>query len=344
MRAVQLVRWQAEPELREIEVPEPAPGEVLVKILGAGLCHSDIHVMEFPEGTVPWTLPFTLGHENAGTVAALGDGVTGFDIGDAVVIYGPRGCGTCRECVRGGENLCLRAAGLAGRGFGLGFDGGLADYLVVPSPRLLVPIGDLDPVQAAPLTDAALSPYSAIKRELWRLTPGRVVVVIGVGGLGHVAVQILHALSAARIVAIDPREGSRVRALAAGAHVALDAAGLDSGDVRAEAGPEGAAVVFDFVGNQQTVELAAAVLSTGGHASIVGVGGGTFPLAFGKVPLGASASRPTWGSLPELHEVVALARSGAIEIEVEELRLEDAIAGYRRLGNGEIAGRAVVVP
>ena len=344
MRAVQLVRWQAEPELREIEMPEPAPGEVLVKILGAGLCHSDIHVMEFPEGTVPWTLPFTLGHENAGIVAALGDGVTGFEINDSVLIYGPWGCGSCQQCARGAENLCLRAAGLGGRGGGLGFDGGLADYLVVPSPRLLVPIGDLDPAHAAPLTDAALSPYSAIKRELSRLTPGTAVVVIGVGGLGHVAVQILNALTAARIIAIDLREGSRRRALTAGAHVALDAAGLEPGDVRAETGSEGAAVVFDFVGNQQTVELAAAVMSTGGHVSVVGVGGGSFPLAFGKVPLGASASRPTWGSLPELHEVVALAQAGAIEIEVEYLRLEDAIEGYRRLGNGEIAGRAVVVP
>jgi len=344
MRAVQLVRWQAEPELREVEMPEPASGEVLVKILGAGLCHSDIHVMEFPEGTMPWKLPFTLGHENAGTVAALGNGVSGLDVGDPVLIYGPWGCGSCRECARGAENLCLRAASLAGRGCGLGFDGGLADYLIVPSPRLLVPIGDLDPVHAAPLTDAALSPYSAIKRELSRLTPGTAVVVIGVGGLGHVAVQILKALTASKIIAIDLREGSRRRALAAGAHVALDAAGLESGDVRAETGSDGAAVVFDFVGSQQTVDLAAAIMSTGGHVSVVGVGSGSFPLAFGKVPLGASASRPTWGSLPELHEVVALARAGAIEIEVEELRLEDAIEGYRRLRDGDIAGRAVVVP
>ncbi len=344
MRAVQLVRWQAEPELREVEMPEPASGEVLVKILGAGLCHSDIHVMEFPEGTMPWKLPFTLGHENAGTVAALGEGVSGLEIGDPVLIYGPWGCGSCRECARGAENLCLHAASLAGRGCGLGFDGGLADYLIVPSPRLLVRIGDLDPAHAAPLTDAALSPYSAIKRELPRLTPGTAVLVIGVGGLGHVAVQILSALTSSKIIAIDLREGSRRRALAAGAHVALDAAGLEPGDVRAETGSDGAAVVFDFVGSQQTVDLAAATMSTGGHVSVVGVGSGSFPLAFGKVPLGASASRPTWGSLPELHEVVALARAGAIEIEVEQLQLENAIEGYRRLRNGEIAGRAVVVP
>jgi propanol-preferring alcohol dehydrogenase len=344
LRAVQLVRWQAEPELREIETPAPGPGEVLVRVQGAGLCHSDLHVMEFPEGTVPWSLPFTLGHENAGTVAALGAGTRGVAVGDAVLIYGPWGCGACRQCAQGAENLCARAAELRGRGCGLGYDGGLADYVVVPSARLLVPIGDLDPLHAAPLTDAALSPYSAIKRELGRLTPGSAAVVIGVGGLGHVAVQILRALSAARIVAVDLRERSRALALAAGAHVALDAAGLEPGDVWRETGPDGAAVVFDFVGNQQTVELAASLLSTGGHASILGVGGGTFPLAFGSVPLGASASRPTWGSLPELHEVVALARAGAIEIEVEQLRLEDAIDGYRRLGGGEIAGRAVVVP
>jgi propanol-preferring alcohol dehydrogenase len=344
LRALQLVRWQAEPELREIEAPEPGPGQVLVRVLGAGLCHSDLHVMELPEGTFSWRLPFTLGHENAGTVAALGAGATGVEVGDAVLIYGPWGCGACRQCAQGAENLCARAAQLEGRGCGLGFDGGLADYVVIPSPRLLVPIGDLDPLHAAPLTDAALSPYSAIKRELWRLTPGTAVVVIGVGGLGHVAVQILRALSAARIVAIDLRERSRALALAAGAHVALDAAAIEPGDVLTETGPEGAAVVFDFVGSRQTVELAASLLATGGHAGIVGVGGGTFPLAFGKVPLGASASRPTWGSLPELHEVVALARAGTIEIEVEQLSLEDAVDGYRRLESGEIAGRAVVVP
>lgn len=343
MRAVQLVAWQTEPELREVERPEPGPGEVLVEMEAAGLCHSDLSVMDWPEGTLPWELPLTLGHENAGTVAALGAGVIGLDEGDRVLVYGPWGCGACRQCVRGAENYCERLADLRGRGCGLGFDGGLADYLLVPSPRWLVPIGDLDPVQAAPLTDAGLTPYHAIKADLWRLYPGSSVVVIGVGGLGHLAVQMLRALSPARVVAIDPRESSRRLALESGAAAALDTT-ADAADVRAETGSAGAALVLDFVGSDETLNLAAAVLGVTGHATMVGLGGGTFPMAFGRVPYGASVSRPSWGTLPELHEVVALARAGTLSVEVERLSLDDALDGYRRLRDGGFAGRAVVVP
>jgi alcohol dehydrogenase, propanol-preferring len=340
MRAVQLVRWQAEPELREVEVPEPGPGEVLVKVAAAGLCHSDLHVMGWPEGKFPWELPFTLGHENAGIVAALGQGVTRLDVGEAVVVYGPWGCGACTQCIRGAENLCDHRFG---RGCGVGYDGGLAEYVLVPSQRLLVPIGDLDPLHAAPLTDAALSPYHALKSQLWRLVPGSSAVVIGVGGLGHVAVQLLRELSPARIVAIDLREQSRRLAVETGA-TALDANGLEPADVRAELGGEGATLVLDFVGNDQTLALAAGTLAIGGHVCLVGVGGGTFPMAFGTTPLEWSLSRPSWGTLPELYEVVALARAGAIHIEVEQLRLDEAIDGYRRLRAGAVNGRAVVVP
>jgi propanol-preferring alcohol dehydrogenase len=344
MQAVQLVRWQAGPELREVEVPEPGPGEVLVKVAAAGLCHSDLHVMEWPEGTLPWSLPFTLGHENAGHVAQLGDGVTGLAEGDAVLVYGPWGCGTCTQCIRGAENLCDRRLERPGTGCGLGFDGGLAEYLLVRSQRHLVPIGELDPVHAAPLTDAALSPYHALKSELHRLVPGSQAVVIGVGGLGHVAVQLLRELSPARIVAIDLRERSRRFALDAGAAAALDANGLHATDVRAELRGEGATLVLDFVGNDATLALAAGSIAAGGHVSAVGVGGGTFPMTFGQVPLEWSLSKPSWGTLPELHEIVALARAGSIHVEVERLRLDEAVDGYRRLHDGEIDGRAVVVP
>jgi len=337
MKAVQLVRWQAEPELREVAVPEPGPNEVLVKVTAAGLCHSDLHVIDWPEGTLAWELPFTLGHETAGVVAALGPEVTALDEGDAVLVYGPWGCGTCWHCLRGAENLCSnRGAG----GCGLGHDGGLADYVLVPSARLLVPIGDLDPVGAAPLTDAALTSYHAIKPELARLVPGSTVVVIGVGGLGHVAVQMLRALSPARIVAVDPRAEARGLALRAGAAIALD---VDA-DVRAETGSGGAILVLDLVGSDDTLRAAASAVAVGGHISIVGLGGGTLPMAFGSLPLEWSAGKPSWGTLPELHEVVALARAGAIEIEVERFELDEALDGYRRLREGEVVGRAVVVP
>ncbi len=343
MKAVRLVSWQAEPQLCDVEVPEPGPGGVLVRVEATGLCHSDLHVMDWPAGTLGWELPVTLGHEVAGTVAALGPGAAGVEEGDAVLVYGPWGCGVCRQCVRGAENICERGRELRGSGCGLGFDGGLAEYVLVPSSRLLVPRGDLDAAHAAPLTDAALTPYHALKRELWRLHPGASVVVIGVGGLGHVAVQLIRELSPARIVAIDLRKESRRLALDAGAHAALDARELRTEDVRAETGPVGAALVLDFVGSDDTVRLAASVLAAGGHVSIVGSGGSSFPTAIGTVPLEWSAGRPRWGTLPELHEVVALARAGRLEIEVERLRLDETIEGYRRLRRGDVAGRAVVV-
>jgi alcohol dehydrogenase, propanol-preferring len=344
MRAVRLTRWQSEPELDDVDVPEPGPGEVLVKVDAAGLCHSDLHVMEWPPGRLPWQLPFTLGHETAGTVAAAGRGVSAVVDGDRVLIYGPWGCGTCWQCLRGAENLCDRQNELPGKGLGLGFDGGLAEYALVPSARFLVPTFELNSAQAAPLTDAALSPYHALKPHLGLLRPGAAAVVIGVGGLGHVAVELLRALSPAQIVAVDLRERARRLALAAGAHVALDGDGLEAADVRAELDAAGAALVMDFVANDATLELAAGVLGTGGHCSIVGTGGGTFPLRLGSVPFDASASKPSWGTLPELHEVVALARAGEIEIEVEQIALDDAVEGYRRLRDGEVVGRAVVVP
>jgi propanol-preferring alcohol dehydrogenase len=341
MKAVQLVRWQTEPELREVDEPDAGPGEVLVKVEGAGLCHSDVHLLEWPEGMLPWELPFTLGHETAGTVAAVGRDVTAFDEGDRVLVYGPWGCGGCWHCAVGAENLCPHRRF---RGCGLGFDGGLAEYVLVPSPRLLVPIGDLDPVEAAPLTDAGLTSYHAIKSELPRLLPGSAVVVIGVGGLGHVAVQMLRALSRCRIVAVDVREAARALAVHAGADVALDGRGLRPSDVRAETGPPGAALVLDFVGSDETLATAAAVVAVGGQISMVGIGGGTLPMTNGTLPLEWSLRRPSWGTLPELHEVVALARSGALEIEVERVPLHDAVDAYRRLRGGEIVGRAVVVP
>jgi propanol-preferring alcohol dehydrogenase len=338
VRAVQLVRWQEEPELSDVAVPEPGPGEVLVEVAGAGLCHSDLHLMEWPAGTFPWQLPFTLGHETAGTVAALGRGATGFAEGERVLVYGPWGCGACVQCVRGAENLCLHRFQRPGAGCGLGYDGGLAEYVLVPSTRLLVPLGDLDPVEAAPLTDAALTPYHALKPELHRLVPGSSALVIGVGGLGSVAVQLLRALSPARIVAVDVRESSRALALRFGADAAVTPA-----EARDALGG-GAAMVLDFVGSDETLALAAGTLEIGGQVALVGLGGGTFPMAFGTPPLEWSLRRPSWGTLPELHEVVALARSGAIEIAIERLALDDAVDGYRRLHDGAVEGRAVAIP
>jgi propanol-preferring alcohol dehydrogenase len=342
MRAVRLVRWQSEPELVTVPVPVPGPGEVLVKVEAAGLCHSDLHIMDWPEGTLPYRLPFTLGHETAGVVAALGPGAAGVSEGDRVLVYARWGCGTCWHCLQGMENLCQRPAPeLGGHGGGVGRDGGLADYMVAPSARYLVPAGGLDPVAAAPLSDAALTPYHAIRRSFRSLQPEAAVVVIGAGGIGHMAVQLLRALTTARIVAVDLREEARRLALEAGAHAAIS--GLESGaGLREATGGRGAGLVLDCVASDDTLALAAGVVAPGGTISYVGRGGGSLPVSPASLPFGCSVDIPTWGTLPELAEVVALARAGAIRTQAQRFTLGQAAEAYRLLRRGELHGRAVV--
>ena len=175
MRALRLKSWKSDAELTEVPTPEPGPGEVLVQVGAAGACHSDLHLMhEFEPGTLPWSPPFTLGHENAGWVHALGDGVTGLDVGQPVAVVGAWGCGRCARCLAGLETYCEdpASAPVPGGGGGLGLDGGMADYLLVPAARHLVPLPDgLTPVQAAPLTDAGLTPYHAVRRSLGEARP-----------------------------------------------------------------------------------------------------------------------------------------------------------------------------
>jgi propanol-preferring alcohol dehydrogenase len=233
---------------------------------------------------------------------------------------------------------------LMARGAGLGRDGGLAEYMVVPSPRLTVPLDGLDPVAAAPLADAGLTPYHAIRRALHALGPGASAIVLGVGGLGHVAVQLLKALSVARVVAVDRRDEALAVATGSGADVVLAAAGLAARELRLAAGGRGAALVVDCVGTDETLALAAGAVAPGGHVSLLGLAGGTFPMRFGAVPLETSVIFSNWGTRAELAEVVALARDGAIAIEVEVVGLADVPDAYERLAAGGNRGRLVAVP
>ena len=224
--------------------------------------------MEWPEGTLPWSVPFTLGHEAAGTVAALGSGVDGLEIGEPVVVCASWGCGTCRNCLQGVENRCVERPGRPGGGIGL--DGALAEYLLVPSPRLLVSSDGLDPAVAAPLTDAALTPYHAIKVSLPLLVPGSTTVVIGVGGLGHIAVQLLRALSPTRIVAIDARESAvAARPRRRRGRGATSRATSTPPALRAQLGRYGATLVLDFVGSRRDARSSrASLLGSGGHLTL----------------------------------------------------------------------------
>jgi len=344
MKAVQLTAWGQPPELRDVPEPVPGPGEVLLQVTGAGLCHSDLHLMHWPAGTVDYELPFTLGHEVAGTVVEVGKGAAGVQVGESVLVYGPWGCGRCPQCSRGAEHLCpVRAAGRAA-GCGLGRDGGLAEFVVLPSARLSVPIGDLDPVSAAPLADAGLTTYHAVKRALGDLRPGAAVIVIGVGGLGQVAVQLLRALSGCQILAVDRRQEALDAAVRVGADAALLADGLTATELFEAAGDRRAELVLDFVGVDATLELSAACVAPGGHLAILGVGGGTLPFRFGVIPFETTVIFSNWGTRGELAEVVELARAGVLRLDVEPVRLEDVPAAYERLERGAVRGRVVAVP
>ncbi|HEX4791999.1 MAG TPA: alcohol dehydrogenase catalytic domain-containing protein, partial [Actinospica sp.] len=214
VKAVQYRAVGAEPEVVTVPDPEPGPGQILLKVTAAGVCHSDIAVMGWPTEALPYELPLTLGHEGAGTVAALGQGVTGLELGESMAVYGPWGCGLCAMCAQGKENYCLDAARLGIFPPGLGAPGAIAEYLIVDDKRHLVPLGDLDPVATVPLTDAGLTPYHAVRRSWPKLDPTATAVVIGIGGLGHLAVQILKATTPARVVAVDSRKEAMELALA----------------------------------------------------------------------------------------------------------------------------------
>jgi len=344
MKALQYRSVGAAPEVVEVPDPEPGPGQVLLEVTAAGVCHSDIAVMSWPAEALAFPLPLTLGHEGAGVVAALGEGVSGVAVGEAVAVYGPWGCGTCATCAQGKENYCLRADELGIRPPGLGAPGAIAEYLLVDDPRHLVPLGGLDPVRTVPLTDAGLTPYHAIKASLPKLLPGSTAVVIGTGGLGHVAIQLLRAMTAARVIALDVSEEKLALARRVGAHetVLSDADAAEA--VRRLTGGRGAQAVFDFVGAAPTVATAGAVAAVESDVTIVGIGGGSLPVGFGSLPYETTVRAPYWGSRGELIEVLDLARAGAVEVHVETYSLDEAPKAYERLHEGKVNGRAVILP
>jgi len=346
MKAVVFDQYKTTPTLKDVAKPVPGPGEVLLKVAGAGACHSDVAVFrDFDESFGPSQLKpsFVLGHENSGWAEAFGDGVTGIEVGQAFLVYGPMGCGRCRACSRGQDTYCENAASVPHLGAGLGRDGGMAEYVSVPA-RNLVPLGDADPVAAAPLSDAGLTPYHAIKLALPTLAGGgRTALVIGLGGLGQIAVQILTALTGATVIATDTKPDAMRRAEASGA-VTVGGGDDQAARIRELTGGRGVDAVFDFVGAAPTIELALATVALRGRVTVVGIANGTVEWNFYKVPYEVELTSTYWGTIEELHEVVDLYRAGQITPDIEVYALDDALDAYRALEAGELSGRAVVAP
>jgi propanol-preferring alcohol dehydrogenase len=346
MKAFRLLRAGEQGSLQSVDRPTPGPGQVLIKVAGAGLCHSDLHFQQPGFPRVPFLTeraPFTLGHENAGWIEELGAGVSGFDFGAPVIVHSAIGCGMCRLCQAGEEQICQQTA-RHGPSYGLGVDGGLAEYLLVQSTRQLIPLGDLDPRDAAPLTDAALTPYRPIRRSLAQLRAGTSAVVIGVGGLGHMAIQILRVLSPARIIAVDRSSDKLALARSVGAEAAVIGDDHARAALRDAVGGRHAGLVLDFVGTDETLALASSIIEIGGRIVVLGVANGTLPWKFSGVPLESTLTTSYWGNMAELREVVALAREGRIKVRSRRFSLEQTAEAYDLLQSGKIEGRAVVTP
>nr|WP_179614954.1 NAD(P)-dependent alcohol dehydrogenase [Nocardioides marinisabuli] len=345
MRALQLLAPHVL-ELRDVPLPEIGPDEVLVKVSGAGLCHTDVSVLHGPQRPTP---ALTLGHETAGTIAAMGSAVTGWSEGDPVLVCLVWACGTCRACLDGRDNVCSTSATAIGTPPcpGLGPAGGMAEYMKAPA-RHLEPLGTLDPVTAGPLADAGLTPMHAINGARHRLGAHSTALVLGAGGLGHIAVQILKATTDARIVAVDVSRDKLETATLAGAdEVLLNGAEVVSG-IRELTDGHGVDAAFDFVGSQATLDVAAQSMACDGALRLVGAGGGT--VTYPSIPRprslawGVDVRRSYTGTRDDQRQVLHLAQIGSIAVETVLYTLDEGPAAFADLLNGDVTGRAVLVP
>jgi alcohol dehydrogenase, propanol-preferring len=344
MRAVRLDALGGPLRVEDVPFPEPSGTEVRIRVGGCGVCHTDVHIVDGTQSRVE--LPLTLGHEVAGWIDAVGaDGdaalaAAGLASGDAVVVHGGWGCGTCGECAAGAEQRCPD-----GRSPGFQADGGYAEMMLVPHPRYLVELGGLDPIEAAPLADAGLTSYRAVRRSRPWLTSGARVLVIGAGGLGQYALQYLRlppGEAGELFIVVAERAPARLeRATELGADMAL----LDPDAAAATRSLGGSAeLVLDFVGSDETLALAGQVVAPDGLVMIVGESGGHLAVGFDRPAVEAWVSTTAWGSIDELRAVVRLAQAGQVHTDMAAMDLEDASAAHARIRAGDASGRLVLAP
>ena len=327
--------------VEEIDRPEATRSDhVVVEVEGAGWCQTDNHIVEgMWERYAPVDLPQTLGHENAGTVVETGEEVTTVEEGDQVICHPHVTCGTCRRCRLGDDMHCEKAEFP-----GLTTDGGFAEYLLT-SDRAAIPLDTLDPVDIAPHADAGITAYHAAKKAADELVPGSYAVVVGIGGLGHIGLQCLDAMSAADIVALDIKESARELAVECGADVTLDPRDADvAAEIESLTDGHGAEQVLDFVGADETTALGPDIAALGGEHHVIGYGGHVHEPAQAFVA-GEFTFRGTLvGQYSELQELVALVDRGDVDLRTSRYDLGAINEAAERLENREIEGRAVITP
>lgn len=337
MRAARLLPGATALTLTELPDPEPHGSAVRVQVLGAGVCRSDLHVLDGAFAEVVQR-PVTPGHEIAGVVDAVPPG-SPLEVGTPVVVMAGWGCGRCRTCAAGHEQLCPD-----GREAGSSADGGFAEYLLVPHARHLVPLGDLDPYAATPLGCAALSAYAALRRVQPQVAAGGWLLVIGAGALGLCAVHYAKTLTGARVVVVDRSAASLARARDCGADHTLTAGPDAAAEVLSLSEGQGCAAVLDFVGSDDSLGLAAATVAARGAVGLLGLAAGTLPYGFGTLAPEATLTTIVAGTLADLHDVVRLAHSDDLPLPLVRYALPQINEAVADLRAGRVPGRGVVVP
>ena len=351
MISYDVARFGGPLERCERPTPKPTGSQVLLKVLAAGVCHSDIHIRsgeydlgggrKLNMGERGVTLPLTMGHETVGEVVALGPDARGVKPGDRSLVFPWIGCDACPVCARGDENLCTKP-----RSLGVFLPGGYADHIVVPHARFLLDIGNLAPEQAAPYACSGVTTYSALRKIEPRVLKDEAIAVLGAGGLGLMCLTILKALGGRGAIMVDIDPAKREAATRAGALAVIDPAAPDAvKQLQAAAGgPLWAAI--DYVGAPSTAQLALDSLVKGGKLIVVGLFGGAVTLPLATLPLRAMTVQGSYvGSLRELTELMALVRNSDIApIPISTRGLDQAQNALADLEHGRITGRTVLQP
>jgi len=351
MKAVRIVNVNEPLQIQELQTAKPKGSQIIIKVQSSGVCHSDVHVWEgYYEGIGGQQLkttdrgvkyPLTPGHEIAGIVDSLGEQVEGFSNNEKVLVYPWIGDGTCPACRIGEENLCDKP-----RSLGIYNDGGYAEYVLVPSYKYLVKIGDeMDSDTSAPLSCAGLTAYGVVKNA--NLRPDDNVVIVGTGGLGLMAIQLAKAVTGARIIAMDIDDGKLEVAKTEGANIIVNSRKEDAPKAVMELTNKlGADAVIDFVNASKTVETDMQLLRKRAKLVLVGLFGGELRLNLAAMPTRAYKLIGSYtGSILDLVELVSLARRGVVgSIISNRFKLDQATMALEMLKEGKILGRGVINP
>jgi NAD+-dependent secondary alcohol dehydrogenase Adh1 len=341
MRAVRLHGYHQTPVVEEVPEPKLAgPLDVLVRIGGAGVCRTDLHIIEgqWAEAMAP-ELPYVLGHENAGWVQEIGSGVTNVAVGDTVILHPTPTCGLCRAC-RAGQDMHCSTSTFPG----LGVDGGMAELLLTSARACVKLDAATRPEDVAALADAGITAYHAVRKALPLLYPGTTCVLIGAGGLGHIGVQCLAALTATRIVVVDRNPDALKLAEQLGAQHAVVADGGQVAAVQELTDGQGADVVLDFVAEQGAEQDGFAMTRPGGSYYVIGYGGKLTIPTLDIISTERNIVGNIVGTYNELAELMVLAQTGKVTLHTSTYPLDAAADALADLDAGKVRGRAILVP